>query len=406
MENGDRINYGQTWLNFCGRLSRYPGTQNSIILPDPGNEKGYYLIHKRIEIKTDPPVQTFTPDLSYSYIDMLKNDMKGEVITKNQSVFHTSNIVNGYLTACKHKNEKDWWLIQMKRDTNLYFKILLTHDTIMAVDSQSIGPNFSIKSNVGQAVFSPDGNKWALYNYQDDLIVYDFDRKTGDLNNLQHITFQDSAFFVGVAISPNSRFAYLCSKWDLYQVDLWEDDIQSSLTHIDHWDGFTDPTFACTFNQAQLAPDCKIYVVSSSTNNYLHVINKPDEKGKDCDFKQHSLYLPHRNYNNSIPNFPHFRMDEAEICDPTITSIFGEAIYYWKDLKAYPNPSSGVFYVDIPNNQEGKLLVFDMNGGKVYDKEIHNNELTVQLNLSWLKTGNYMIEFYPDNNSDRIIYTS
>jgi hypothetical protein len=37
----------------------------------------------------------------------------------------------------------------------------------------------------GTAKFSPDGTKYAIYNYYDQLHVYDFDRETGHLSNHQ-----------------------------------------------------------------------------------------------------------------------------------------------------------------------------------------------------------------------------
>ncbi len=177
----------------------------------------------------------------------------------------------------------------------------MSKDTI-EVDSQSIGPNFVPDSNPGQAVFTPDGSKYIIFNAYNKCLIYDFDRTTGNLSNLQRVNPQDSGIFVGVAVSPNSRFAYLTAKYDLYQVDLWEDDIQSTLTHIAHIDNFQDPYFYSTFSLAQLAPDCRIYIVNGGTNNYLHVINKPNEKGKACDFRQHSFYLQPLVPNTSSPD--------------------------------------------------------------------------------------------------------
>ena len=183
---------------------------------------------------------------------------------------------------------------------------------------------------------------------------------------------QDSGLFYGVAVSPNSRFVYLSNNWDLFQVDLQADDIPGSLVHIAHIDTFRDPYFWSKFSLAQLGPDCKIYIVSSATNNYLHVINKPNEKGLACDFRQHSIYLPHRNYNGSLPNFPHFRMDEDEICDPTITSIFGDAIWYRRDLQVWPNPSSGILNIELSDVGAGKIVISNINGQIVLERDVSN----------------------------------
>ena len=416
MDNGDSINFGKTWQNdYCGyNWSRYPGSQNSIILPDPGNENGYYLIHKQTELKYEPFLEVSIPELQYTYVDMSVNSGNGKVIEKNKAIFKTTDLVSGYLTACKHANGRDWWLIQIEDKTNIYFKILLTKDGFR-VDSQSIAesPVFTPWTGVGQSVFSPDGTKWMMFGDingplqgNGGALIYDFDRESGLLRNMQMVETQDSGGFVGCAISPNSRFAYLSDDYDLFQIDLWADDIQSSLTHIDHIDGFKDGNIRSHFGQAQLAPDCKIYIVSSTTNNYLHVINKPNEKGKECDFRQHSLYLPNRNYNGSIPNFPHFRIDEDEICDSTITSIFGDVVWYRRDLEIHPNPSSGVFNVMLPDVGSGRLVVIDMSGQVVKDKEVSNIMGEERIDLYGFPDGSYFIEFWPDKSKERIYYGS
>jgi len=41
MEGGDSLNYGKTWERFCTKkYEGYPHSQNTIILPDPGNTQG------------------------------------------------------------------------------------------------------------------------------------------------------------------------------------------------------------------------------------------------------------------------------------------------------------------------------------------------------------------------------
>ncbi len=416
MKNGDSINFGQSWIDFCQYdFAGYPVSQNSLILPDPGNydqfgnqvKNGYYLLHKRTELLKKPYIHTWCPGVAYSYVDMNANYGKGMVTKKNKLIFETSSLTQGYMTACKHQNRRDWWIVQIRQDTNIFFKILLTKDTVMVVDSQSIGDfKFHRDNNVGQSVFTPDGSKWIAFNSKEEAIILDFNRSTGELYNLRQVNPQDSGRFVGVAVSPNSRFAYLSAKYDLYQIDLWAADIQSSLTHVDHIDYFTDPNFISTFSLAQLGPDCKIYIVNGGTNNYLHVINKPNEKGKACDFRQHSFYLPNRNDNGSLPNFPHFRMDEVDVCDSTLTSIFGELVWYRRDMKIWPNPSSGIFTIELPDVGAGKLVVTDIKGQVVYRRDVSNIIKDERVDISGYPAGRYNVEFWPDRNTGLKLQTS
>ena len=220
MENGDSINYGPRWKKFCPfKYSEgYPVTQNSLILPDPGNNdgdrNGYYLLHKRNEISYN---YSWTPGVSYTYVDMNANSGKGKVTKKNKLIFETTSLTQGYMTACKHANGRDWWIVQIRQDTNIFFKILLTKDTVMVTDSQSIGNfKFRWKNDVGQAVFTPDGTKWVAFNSKEEAIILDFNRTTGELSNLRQVNPQDSGLFVGVAVSPNSRYLPTCQLYLIY----------------------------------------------------------------------------------------------------------------------------------------------------------------------------------------------
>lgn len=410
MENGDSINFGDAWKYFCPfKYSEgYPVTQNSLILPDPGNNdgdrNGYYLLHKRNEISYN---YSWTPGVSYTYVDMNANNGKGRVTKKNKLIFETTSLTQGYMTACKHANGRDWWIVQIRQDTNIFFKILLTKDTVMVTDSQSIGNfKFRWKNDRGQAVFTPDGTKWVAFNSKEEAIILDFNRTNGELTNLRQVNPQDSGLFVGVAVSPNSRFAYLSALFDLYQIDLWADDIQSSLTHIAHIDNIQDqPGMASSFSLAQLGPDCKIYIVDIGTYYRLNVINKPNEKGKACDFQQHSFHLPNLNLNMSLPNFPHFRMDEAEVCDSTLTSIFGEPVWLRRDIKVWPNPSSGIFNIELPDVGAGKLVVTNINGQVLYERDVSNIIKDEQIDITKYPDGRYNVEFWPESKSkERVFY--
>src|SRR5690606_29983607 len=104
----------------------------------------------------------------------------------------------------------------------------------------------------------------------------------------------------GVAFSPNSRYLYVSSVEDVYQYDTEAVDIEASMLHIAHWDGFYSPgpPFATLFDIAQLAPDGKIYIGTGNGTDRLHVINDPDLPGLTCDIQQHAITLPTYNTNS------------------------------------------------------------------------------------------------------------
>ena len=207
----------------------------------------------------------------------------------------------------------------------------------------------SRSSASGSAKFSPDGTKYAIYNYYDQLQVYDFDRTTGTLSNHQKINIipeveidRAQYYFASVEWSPNSRYIYTATQDWLHQIDTQEPDPDNRIVLIDTYNGTLDPFVTSFFLMAQ-GPDCKINMSPANGSYSLYVINKPEEAGKACDFVQNGIKLPNAN-GGSLPNFPRFRVDEAEKCNPGISSLFGEQVYYRRPLQVYPNPSAGLFH--------------------------------------------------------------
>ncbi len=317
MENGDGLNPGHlanSWQDYGYILD-----QGALILPVPGRDSLFFLLHMDRE-PTTSQTPSFSENFYYSLIDMVQNTY-GKVLKKNE-IIKQDIYELGKLTATRHANGRDWWVLLRKFDTNKYYRFLVTPQGILNLGIQTIGTPIP-SPGVGQAVFSPDGTKFANIHLvggigtADHLAVYDFDRCTGELSNPIQWTYADSAWAGGAAISPNSRFLYVPSFKYLYQYDLWADNIAASKDTIAIWDGFLDPpVFATTFYMAQLAPDGKIYISSNNSVHYLHVINHPDLPGDSCDVCQHCIEMPSKNA-FSLPNFPNFRLGplEGSPCD-------------------------------------------------------------------------------------------
>jgi Secretion system C-terminal sorting domain len=69
------------------------------------------------------------------------------------------------------------------------------------------------------------------------------------------------------------------------------------------------------------------------------------------------------------------------------------------ELKAYPNPNSGIFQVLIDNPQENAVLdLYDFTGRKVYS--LNAPSANVSMNLSNLVTGSYMLMY---RNPEKIL---
>ena len=312
MENGGGLNPG-THATQQGDAGRgYILGQGAIILPVPESDSLYYLLHMDKIVPGDFGTWFSSEHLYCTLVDMSANNGLGKVIEKNRIV-KRAIMESGKLTATRHANGRDWWILLRQFDTNKYFTFLATPAGIKELDNQIIGDSIP-SPGLGQAVFSPDGTKYANLHLvggigrEDYISVYDFDRCIGELSHPIQFTYLDSAWAGGVAFSPNSRFLYASSFTNLYQYDLWAPDIEASRDTVAVWDGFSeDGFFSTTFYLAQLAPDGKIYINSNNSVSYLHVIEQPDLPGDSCQVCQHCVDLPTKNA-FSLPNFPNYRL--------------------------------------------------------------------------------------------------
>lgn len=331
MENGDSLNlYEPDDVGY-----RLP--QGGLALPYPGHSNQYVLFHGtkgRIN-EGQSNSSTHVLELNYSIIDMELNNGLGAVSEKKQLIIEDT-LKYGFITACQHANGRDWWVLVNKEPSNFFYKILVSAEGVQVKGTQYIGEIIE-ERGLGQAVFSPDGEKYIIYTgisaaLGNFLHIYDFDRCTGELYNPQLIRHSVVVYAEGAAISPNSRYLYLPVQNYIFQYDLWADDIASTLDTVAIYDGFGDP-FPTVFFLAQLAPDGKIYISHANSSNYLSIIHRPDEPGDACDVEQHGLRLPSRNF-VSIPNNPYYRLGplDGSACDTLGIDNVPVAQYrYWQD---------------------------------------------------------------------------
>ena len=393
MPNGEAINEGDWFDIFWGGDCKngYAGTQDILALPDPANAKGYYLISKpRIN---NPAGPTFLRDLQYSYIDMSLDDGYGDITEKNKIFYNQDTIQSSYLQSVRHANGRDWWIIQPTEEQNKILIFLLDPLGITFHHHQLIGTEYhkwAGASGIGK--FSPDGSLYSSFNPYDQLRLFDFDRASGMLSNVREMYVDSIPIFNAIEFSSNSRFLYISMQTKLYQLDMQVDDPGASAVLIDEWNGINDP-FATAFFLMQRAPDCKIYMCSMSSTNTYHVIHKPDEKGVACDFEQQGVALPHTSSVANFPNFPNFRIDEVEVCDPTITSVFNQPVIISKNISLYPNPVSDDLRIEISNDLEIRFVEVHTLDGRIIDR-ISIDITSHTYDMSDLQAGVYVLKFY------------
>ena len=340
------------WTDYYGDVGMgIP--QGCLFLPsDVGNK--YYLFHVSGEYG-EFYNQTFsTLRLGESILDLNLDLGLGAVVPGSKNLTIISDTLEwGRLTACRHANGRDWWIITHKFHSDIYYKVLQLPDSIN-IYSQNIGNEFNSFNSNGMAVFSSDGSKYAHLNVNDTIDLLNFDRCSGEFYNFVELSVPDTSTFSGTlscSFSPNNRFLYVSTYWSLYQFDTWANDIQMSIIKVGSWEDQNGwPDF---FLLHQLAPDGKIYISLWGANNWMHVINEPDSIGSLCNFIQHGVTLPQTDDNFSVPNFPNYDLGtlQGSPCDTLYLGINAQN----ENLHSFrisPNPASDFFNIVYKTDHE------------------------------------------------------
>ncbi|MBK9640896.1 MAG: T9SS type A sorting domain-containing protein [Saprospiraceae bacterium] len=405
MPNG-KINEGLVWDFYC-KYGDYPLYNGTLIIPMVSKANEYIVLHRFLEFDPDPQLPGGTSTkLLYSIVDMNANNSFGDVKSKNQIVIE-KHLSGGDLTAVRHANNIDWWILVPGRANDLYYSIQMTENGPRPFQTMQLGiPMQYLDDGGSQSCFSADGTKYARMTPSTGLFLMDFNRSNGQLSNFRNVTTgsETNDHSVGVAFSPNSRFVYLVYRFDLYQVDTWEKDVQASLVHIDSWDGYVEGgIWAAGFDAAMLGPDCKIYIRTGTSNRVMHVIHNPNEKGKACNFEQHGIQLPARNH-ASIPNFVHYRLGYEPVCDSTLTrtwDIFSDS----NEAIGYPNLVQSIMNIELLNRKNfiRNISILDLNGQVVTKKSFLDANFKETIDLSNLDAGIYLVKVTDKSGQEYVI---
>lgn len=402
--NGDSIVSNQA-INY-GIAIGY--SQNNIFLPFPNHQ--YYFINPTVSdnlFMNTWFIQNGAPfDLLLAHkIDLNANNGKGKVVQKNTRLLENVLLNKTNMMACKHGNGTDWWLLKQGLDSNLVYKFLVTADSIYNYGTQAFNVmKFGKWDPDGQAMFSQDGTKYAVCikagGYLIDTIgintivpgkfmVTDFDRCSGVLSNSKVYRTKPGIngdnSHNGLCFSPNGRFIYVSSYYNIKQLDLWDADTNTQWVEV----GTVDTTANFQgYSNMYLGPDNRLYVGNwDGSSNGMSAIIYPDNKGAACGWSPKYLHFPSSGV-GAPPCIPNYHLGKMAGCWPLSNE---ELIMKNEELVVYPNPSStkiSIKYVTAKHEAVYKQLYNSIGQLILSTKE---NEIDVH-NLSrgiyYLKVGN------------------
>ncbi len=289
--------------------------QPALIVPLPGDSNRFYLF-------TTGAANTPSTATQYSTINMGLNGGRGDVVLKNQLLLAQGT---EKITATRHCNGVDYWIIAHSWGSNRFYAYLLTSTGIADTVTSDIGIAYSTSAEVqGTFQVSPNGKLLGVSSPALRTIeVFDFDNGSGTISN-QRLLGQTDAAYYGLEFSPDNSKIYVntlpngSAAAHLYQFNLSAGDINairaSRYQYIElrerNWQG----------GQLQLGGDGKIYV-SWDGRDSLGTISSPNATGPAAQYNHNGFWLGGRSSRYGLPNVIDSDIDTVNRAEGSLSTL-------------------------------------------------------------------------------------
>ncbi len=368
--------YHAIMQNGSGLLSNISSTQSSLIIPQPGSSRFYYLF-----TVDDFYFDNLQYGFRYSIVDMCLGNGVGGVISDKKNILILDNVCEK-LTAVKHANGIDYWIVVHKFNSNAFYVYPLTSNGIGSPIITNIGsingPNGTgIGTSQGQLKASPNGQKLALVagNANPGIAeCFDFNNNTGVVSNVISLVTNPNWGYYGASFSPDNSKLYVSVALNgngIYQFDLNAGGgnpttIVSSQTLI-----------AGNYNYLglQLANNGKIYVARSPFvgNTFLGVINSPNNIGASCSYVNNAIDLNGHDVSYGFPNFVDSYDYDTKPSFPCGVGIDDNNLD--NNGSIYPNPFNETLNISLVENNIATITVFNFLGQAIVKQFVSGETL-------------------------------
>jgi gliding motility-associated-like protein len=303
----------QLMANGSGILCTGNAWQAAVVIPKPGSSNQYYLFSGNNDI-WDYTIQNIG-GIVYSVVDMAPNAGLGAVTQKNIRL--TADTTMGGMTAIKHCNNRDYWLITHRYNSDEFNVYLIdatgVHNTPLTqhLGTNMVWPFYGLSSYFLKA--SPDRSLIAATCSATEmgtsfLELFRFNNSTGMLSlflkTSDAFLLWPSGYF-GAEFSPDGRRLYTSHSTVNYSPDDRSTIFQFDLTNaipaaiIGSKTAIDTIQFPNTFGFPQLAPNGKIYF-PVPLNEYIPYISFPNVGGTGCQLIKEGIRL--RNARLTLPH--------------------------------------------------------------------------------------------------------
>jgi gliding motility-associated-like protein len=299
--NGERVwdRDHNVMPNGSGLFGHYSTSQSALIVPFPNDLLRFYLF----TAPSGAGIWNGQPNAAYSVVDMNTNGGAGDVVTANVVL---EGPVTEKLTATRHANGRDVWVVYHRWESDAYVAYLVTCQGVEGPVVSHVGRSLSAHADgsgdsyVGCMRLNRQGTKLAAawsstvavtasdWIGMSSMDLLDFDNSTGQLSNPISDTIggtpQQFSQGYGVEFSPNGEVLYYSESGlmngmgysTIRQYDLQATDPISTAQQV--------ANAFHAFGSLQLAPDGRLYAARLNGTTYLSALAAPDVVGPGCGF--------------------------------------------------------------------------------------------------------------------------
>ncbi len=379
--------YHRQARNGTGLYGSSTSTQSSLIVPYPGIKNQYIIFSVRAGNERKD-------GLHYSLVTVSDSTALPSVGQKNVLL---ESKTTEKLTAIRHANGIDYWIISHLADSNTFVVFLLDakgitpKHRINAGSKHRSGPIENSES-MGYLKASPNGKliAAAVYGKNRPFEIFDFNDCTGIISKPRNLGNFDGQY--GVSFSPDNTKLYMTGLYPrdgAYQFDLTKEEFPSEPIYAPGHSKSTDRPIYIS-GATQLGPDGKLYVSMMHDDPLdtarLAVIERPNMKIGEAGVSQVGLPSIKSNPLFGLPNFmQHYFNKPSEIYKETVP-----------DITLYPNPTFDS-YIKVSSNLPIELscvTVFDEGGRRVTPVlgKKQSDHILIINTQSWGKARAYLIQ--------------
>jgi hypothetical protein len=404
--NGNKIwnKNHQVMPNGDSLFGNFSSTQAAIILAKPGSSRYFYVF-----TTSDMHYQQLKYGFRYSMVDMCLDGGKGDVMPGQKNIFLLDTVAEK-LTAVRHGNGTDYWVIVHKYYSRDFYAYRLTASGITNTVVSTIGSNHPLPGlphitgyAIGSMKASPNGQKLAIVSANGKGIAeyFDFNKNTGVVSNSVNIQPNDVYQYYGISFSPDNNKLYISGILNNYNI--FQYDLNAGNGNADSVRASRTAVAKSNFNYLglQLHTNGKIYVCKSNPNAYLAVINQPNNKGLACNFADSAVYLAGKKASYGLPNFVEMYdySNTLATCEPTVNTTGLTMAAEEKGPVIFPNPFSKECTVDLGEQPADAQIEIINDQGLLIRKIEHIKTRHVLIERGDLTNGFYYIKIADRNKT-------